>query len=125
LTIDRHIDLLALLYVVSAYIAALAGVALVSLGIAAAVLLAAGDAPGLAAWITMATFLVLAGLLLAFAACTALTAHSLRHRARWARTAALVLAVVDLLIPPFGTALGVYAFWVLLQQRAREVFGLS
>jgi hypothetical protein len=28
-----------------------------------------------------------------------------------------------LVIAPFGTALGIYAFWVLLRQRARELLG--
>jgi hypothetical protein len=122
-TIDRHIDLLALLYLVSAYIAALAGAALLPLGLAAAALLAGGDAPDLAASITTATFLVLAVLLLAFAAIAVVTARGLKRADRWARTAGLVLAVVNLLVPPFGTALGAYAFWVLLQQPARERFG--
>jgi len=34
--------------------------------------------------------------------------------APWARTAALVLGVLALFHPPFGTALGIYTLWVLL-----------
>lgn len=37
----------------------------------------------------------------------------LQHRP-WARTAALVLAILSLFHPPFGTALGIYTLWVLL-----------
>ena len=37
----------------------------------------------------------------------------MRHE-RWARTTALVLAVLALFHPPFFTALGIYTLWVLL-----------
>ena len=37
--------------------------------------------------------------------------------------AALALAVPNLLVVPFGTALGVYTFWVLLNDDARRDFG--
>jgi hypothetical protein len=122
-TIDRHLDLLALLYFVSAFVAALAALAILPLGVAAALLLMSGDAPDLAARIATALFFALAMLLALFAALAAATGRGLRLVRPWARTAGLVLAVVNLFIPPFGTALGAYACWVLLQQRAREVFG--
>jgi hypothetical protein len=38
----------------------------------------------------------------------------------WGRIAALIMAAVMLLKVPFGTAIGIYAFWVLLSQRGRE-----
>jgi zinc ribbon protein len=38
----------------------------------------------------------------------------LMQRAPWARTAAIILGVLALFHPPFGTALGVYSLWVLL-----------
>lgn len=38
----------------------------------------------------------------------------LMQRRPWARTAAIILAVLGLFHPPFGTALGVYTLWVLL-----------
>jgi hypothetical protein len=37
----------------------------------------------------------------------------IQHRP-WARTAAIILGVLALFHPPFGTALGVYTLWVLL-----------
>jgi hypothetical protein len=58
-----------------------------------------------------------------FAAACASTAAGLRRRRPWSRPAALLLALVMLVIAPFGTALGIYAFWVLLRQRARELLG--
>jgi hypothetical protein len=44
-----------------------------------------------------------------------------RHRAP-ARLATLVLAVLNLFVLPFGTALGIYALWVLLHNDARALF---
>jgi|ERR1700722_2549463 hypothetical protein len=38
----------------------------------------------------------------------------LNDRRPWARTAAIILGVLSLFHPPFGTALGVYTLWVLL-----------
>jgi hypothetical protein len=38
----------------------------------------------------------------------------LMQRAPWARTAGIILGVLALFHPPFGTALGVYSLWVLL-----------
>jgi hypothetical protein len=35
----------------------------------------------------------------------------------WARMAAIVLGIVSLLHPPFGTALGIYTLWVLLSDQ--------
>jgi hypothetical protein len=37
----------------------------------------------------------------------------LKHQS-WARIAAIVVGVISLLHPPFGTALGIYTLWVLL-----------
>ena len=52
-----------------------------------------------------------------------LTGRGLGRRRPAARVWALALAVPDLLVVPFGTALSVYAFWVLLNDEARLQFG--
>jgi len=38
----------------------------------------------------------------------------LMHHLPWARVAAIILGVLALFHPPFGTALGIYTLWVLL-----------
>ena len=43
-----------------------------------------------------------------------LVGWGLRNREPWARTAAIVLGILALFHPPFGTALGIYTLWVLL-----------
>ena len=35
---------------------------------------------------------------------------------------AIMLAAVDLLLLPYGTALGIYALWVLLREEAKRIF---
>lgn len=40
----------------------------------------------------------------------------------WARIAALILSGFDLLSIPFGTALGIYGFWVLLNRETEQMF---
>jgi hypothetical protein len=52
-----------------------------------------------------------------------LVARGLRRRRVSARFAALALAGLNLIVVPFGTALGVYTFWVLLNNDARREFG--
>jgi hypothetical protein len=46
----------------------------------------------------------------------------LMQKAPWARTAAIILGVLALFHPPFGTALGVYTLWVLLADEHGEEY---
>jgi hypothetical protein len=46
----------------------------------------------------------------------------LLKRESWARILALILAFLNLVNFPLGTALGIYAFFVLLQREASEYF---
>lgn len=118
-----HIDLLGWLHAVWGAFGVLTGVALLVLAIgtratvgeaartgdaahAAAVLLAVCGAP---LTIGGVVFIVVGRLLL-------------RRRQR-GRVAALVLGGPNLVLVPFGTALGIYTFWVLLNDDARREFG--
>ena len=46
----------------------------------------------------------------------------LLKRRPWSRILALIVGAFDLIDIPFGTALGVYTFWVLLHDNTIEVF---
>jgi hypothetical protein len=60
-------------------------------------------------------FLYLAGgTLLILAAGGICVGLGLMQRLSWARVAAIILGVLALFHPPFGTALGIYTLWVLL-----------
>jgi hypothetical protein len=48
--------------------------------------------------------------------------RALRRLEPSGRMAVLWLAVVNLFVLPFGTALGIYAFWVLLHNETRSQF---
>jgi len=56
----------------------------------------------------------LGGLFLLVAAGGVLVGWGLMNHERWARTTAIVLAVLAIFHPPFFTALGIYTLWVLL-----------
>jgi len=51
---------------------------------------------------------------LAIAAGGILVGWGLMNHERWARMTAIVLGILALFHPPFGTALGIYTLWVLL-----------
>jgi hypothetical protein len=61
-------------------------------------------------------------LLIAGAATGILAGWGLLERHSWARTLAIVLAVLSLLDMPFGTAIGVYTLWVLLPAESEREF---
>ena len=51
---------------------------------------------------------------LAIAAGGILVGWGLMNHERWARMTAIVIGILALFHPPFGTALGIYTLWVLL-----------
>jgi hypothetical protein len=51
---------------------------------------------------------------------TAAAGVGLMQYQSWGRPLALVMSGINLLKLPFGTALGIYGFWVLLSERGRE-----
>ena len=46
----------------------------------------------------------------------------LMQRQSWARTAAIILGILALFHPPFGTALGIYTLWVLLADEHGDTY---
>jgi len=53
----------------------------------------------------------------------ALVGRAIHRRQQAGRLAALLLSIPNLVIVPFGTALGIYALWALLNDDARREFG--
>lgn len=119
----QHIDVLGLLHTVWGVFGMLAGLSLAILATGTHAALAAGGtiggAPRAAVWLMGVTAVVMLG----FGLACFNTGRRLRlHDAR-ARQIAIALAIPNLLVIPFGTALGVYTFWVLLNNDARTLFG--
>jgi hypothetical protein len=102
----------------------LIGASTLALGIAAAALIASGRTSGsqFAASLTAATFATLAVLALIWGAVHLAVGMLVRRHRYWSRHAALMLGTVDLLLLPYGTALGAYSLWTLLRPEAKTLF---
>ena len=122
-----HVDFLTRLFRFWAAFNAIIGVSLSAFACAAATIVVTGarlEAPGteVAAGVTTATFAAVAVAALVWAGAHAVCAGGLAARRAWARNGALVLAVLNLLLLPFGTALGLYTIWVALHEDVRHAF---
>lgn len=123
--VQRHIQLLSILWFVYSFFTLVGGVVL--LVIANTMFAHLGrrtdefrDVPGfLQPLLTVIAIFLLAKALAGLAA-----GWGLLQREPWARPVALVLAFVALLDPPFGMALGIYTLWVLLPSSAGEEYGV-
>ena len=116
-----HVQLVGRLYVVAGWLASMAAASLVLLGIGA-VTLTARPAPEVAASLAAAIFFALAALTLVWGGALLGVGWALPQHLPWARPAALLLAVVNVFVLPFGTALAGYTFWVLLQEAGKRLF---
>lgn len=119
-----HIDVLGWLHLVWGTFGLLTGFSLLILAVGARQALADG-VYGLGERAAVTVLLLGAAILIGGGLASAATGWALRLRRSRARRAALLLAVPNLLIVPFGTALGVYTFWVLLNNDARRIFGFA
>lgn len=122
----RHADFLGLLYMAWGAIFALVGLACGALSAGAlAIARDAGAfraAPDLAAGLTAVTLGVLAVLALLWGVLHLWLGAALRRYRHWARLIALGLGLINLVVFPFGTALGAYACWVLLNEEGRALY---
>jgi hypothetical protein len=117
-----HLRLLGILQLTWGAIGLLLGTALLLLAIGALAIGFMESADRVAAWVTALTFGVFAAALLLGGAANAWAGRALRRQEAAGRSAVLWLSVPNLFVLPFGTALGVYALWVLLHNEARAVF---
>ena len=115
-------DLLSVLQRVWGAIGVLLGVSTMMLAAGAVAIGWTADRDVLAAGFTAAAFLVCAVALLAAGALNAWAGTALARRVPTGRLATLALAVPNLFVLPFGTALAIYAFWVLLHNDTRKMF---
>jgi hypothetical protein len=122
--VSRHVELVGLLHVIWGGLGVLVGVSLVVLAVGAGAIAAmpahadASVAAGLTGILLGGTGLALvAGGLL----CVWVGLGLRRHRAA-ARIAALALAILNLFVLPFGTALGIYTLWTLVHHDAHALF---
>lgn len=118
----RHVSLLGALYVIAGALSLLVAVALLVLGVGTAAIEPSDSRVGLAAGILAGSFITLACLTLTGGLVGLWAGAALRRHRPWARLAVLVMALLNLFVVPFGTALGIYSFWVLLHEGSRDLF---
>ena len=122
----RHVDLVGVLYMVWGGTNLLVSLSLLSIGVAATAIGAStvggegGDT--LTAGLVAAAFFTLSVAGLAFGGAHVWIGARLRRFREWARTFAILFAIVNLVLPPFGTALGAYALWALLHHGSKPLF---
>lgn len=122
---QRHVDLLGILYILAGGLGLLLGISMLSLTVGAfAVIMRQSGAAGFAAGLTAMAFAVVATVALVWGAASVWVGAALRRHLFWARLPAMGLAVLDLFVLPFGTALGIYGLWVLLHDEGRQLFEL-
>jgi hypothetical protein len=121
--VDKHIELLGLLNLIWGALGALLGISVLLLAGGAIALAGAGmHRPEMAAAFTAFALTAAAIVLLVGGAAHMWAGAGLRRHHASARITVLGLALLNLFLLPFGTALGIYAFWVLLNPEARARF---
>jgi hypothetical protein len=94
-------------------------------GAAGIIGMAAGHEPGAGIAIpivgAVGSFIILVLLLTSLPA--VLAGIGMLQFASWARVLGIVVSVLHLFNPPFGTALGIYGLWVLLTAETTALFG--
>jgi hypothetical protein len=121
-----HVDFVGVLFIVWGLLTTLVGVSTLALGIGAVALIASasrgGEGGQVAAGLTAAAFTALAVIAMIWGAAHVVVGVPLRRHKPWARMIALMLGSVDLLLLPYGTALGIYTMWVLLNEQGKALF---
>jgi hypothetical protein len=122
--VERHVAILAILCTLWGALAMLVGVSLLLLSIGALAILFGpdGNAVTFAAGFTAAAFAVMGVVALIWGAAHVGASAMLRRREPIGRVIVLGLSLVNLLVLPFGTALGAYALWILLTDEGRRLF---
>lgn len=120
----RHVDLLGTLASLWGALAMLVGVSMLLLAAGALTELLApvANRVDFAAGLTAAVFLLIGVFALIWGGAHVWAAVLLKRRQASGRVLSLALAVVNLLVLPFGTAFGAYALWVLLRDEGRRLF---
>jgi hypothetical protein len=120
--VRSHVNLLGLLQLTWGGMGLLLGASLLLLAAGAAAIARLPEADPLTAGAMALLFMVFAAAVAIGGWASVWTGRALRqHRSR-GRTGALLLALMNLFVLPFGTALAIYTFWVLLHNEARALF---
>lgn len=115
---DQHVKIVAILSIVFGALMAFLGLALFGIIFGAGA--ASGEKDALLVTGTVGT--AVGGLFVLLALPSIIGGIGLLKRRDWGRILILIVAALSLLNFPFGTAYGIYAFWVLLNDQTRVLF---
>lgn len=115
---DQHVKIVAILSIIFGVLMAFLGLGI--FGIIAAAGAASGEQEAM--WVTGAVGIFIAGLFAILALPAIIGGIGLLKGRNWGRILILIVAVLSLLNFPFGTAYGVYALWVLVNDQTRPLF---
>jgi hypothetical protein len=125
---NSHVDLVALLLILWGLLTTLIGLSTLALGVGAVAIIASGAAERggqFAASLTAAAFTTLALIAILWGLAHVAVGFPLRRRRPWSRVLALTLGSMDLVLLPYGTALGCYALWALLRESGKREFEIA
>ena len=114
-------DLVGILFVVWGALTVVIGASMLALGLGAA-MLTIGREDTFAARLTGAVFITLALMAILWGLAHILVGIPVRRRRPWSRMAALMLGTMDLVLLPYGTALGCFALITLLREKGKRAF---
>ncbi len=119
-----QVDFLGMLFILWGLLTILVGASTLALGVGAVALIASSSGGGsqFAAGLTAFVFTTLAIIAILWGAAHVAVGVPLRRYRPWSRLVALTLGSVDLVLLPYGTALGVYALYVLLHEKGKALF---
>lgn len=117
-----HLRLLSILQLVWGAMGLLLGVSTLLLALGAVAIGVSVSGDRFAAGVTAAAFGIFAAALIAGGGANVWAGGAIRRRQPNGRLIVLSLAVLNLFVLPFGTALAIYAYWVLLHNETRMMF---
>jgi hypothetical protein len=123
--VRAHLHLLSVLQLTWGGIMLMLGVSMGLLSMGAAAVGWTSPGAEISAAVTWFAFAVFAAALLAGGVANSWAGRALHQRQPKGRMATLGLTVPNLFVLPFGTALGIYALWVLLHNETRGFFESS
>lgn len=120
---ERHVRILAVLSRLWGGLALVMGASLLSLALGAAALLRQpSNVVGTLAGVAAGSFLIVGLVAVVWGVASLWCGQLLLARSQFGRVLGLALGLVNLLVLPFGTALGAYGLWVLLTHEGRALF---
>jgi hypothetical protein len=117
-----HVNFLGVLQLTWGAIGLVLGISLLLLAGGAAAIVRTPPGDSWTAMMTALLFLLFATALGLGAWANIWVGRGLRQLRPAGRTGAFVVSVINLFVLPFGTALAIYSFWVLLHNDARALF---